>query len=367
MNHPAASPKVLVAPLDWGLGHATRCIPIVHQLMAVGCRVVLAGEEKVAALLQQEFPQLPFLSLTGYRVQYAAGKWGLATKIVAQIPKLIAAIKEEQAWLQRVVAEEKIDAVISDNRYGLAHPQIPSVFITHQLLIKAPIAAAENLLQEINYKYINKFSTCWVPDNAGTDNLAGALSHPRKMPDIPVTYIGSLSRFTRSDEQQNKQLVLLLSGPEPQRTMLEEKLLEDLEEYTEPVVLVRGLPQGGSAVFVKGNVTVYPHLPSAHLQEVCTHASFIIARCGYSTVMDLARLGKKSILIPTPGQTEQEYLAKYLMQKQFALCVEQKKFRLKPLLELAGSFRYNVPQPAGEESLKVAVADFVSLVQQGMI
>lgn len=341
MTQSLTSPKILVAPLDWGLGHATRCIPIIRELLAQNCHVVLAGEGKNKALLQREFPHLSFLDLPGYGIEYASSGWGLTAKIVAQIPKILSAIKQEQAWLQKVVADEKIDAVISDNRYGLYHENIRSVFITHQLCIKAPLAFAETILQKINYQYINEFDECWVPDTAGENNLAGILSHPEDLPGIPVRYLGVLSRFhgTESNLDQDY-LLLLLSGPEPQRSLLENNLLDELKDYTKPIVLVRGLPETNESLEAAQNVTVFSHLPALELEQKIKGASLVISRCGYSTVMDLAVLKKKSILIPTPGQTEQEYLAKHLMQKNFAFCVEQKKFKLKKVVELAASFPY---------------------------
>lgn len=341
MSRFPASPKVLVAPLDWGLGHATRCVPIIRELLAQGCTVLVAAEGKIKVLLQTEFPQIPFVHLPGYNIQYASSGWGLAIKIVAQIPKLLSAIKEEQAWLQKVVEEEKIDVVISDNRYGLYHAHIPSVFITHQLRINAPVKFAEAFLQRINYRYINQFSECWVPDAEGKNNLAGILSHPAEMPSIPTKYTGVLSRFNpEQSTSATGHLLIMLSGPEPQRTLLENNLLEELKDYTAPVVFVRGLPDSSDEIEVNDNVRVFSHLPAAELEAKLKHASLVIGRCGYSTVMDLAVLKKRSILIPTPGQTEQEYLAKHLMENNFALCIEQKKFRLKNTLALAGSFHY---------------------------
>ncbi|GAA4740818.1 glycosyltransferase [Flavisolibacter ginsenosidimutans] len=341
MNRPIASPKILVAPLDWGLGHATRCVPVVRELLRQGCTVLLAGESKQKALLQQEFPHLPFLELPGYRIEYASSGWGLAAKIVAQIPKLLSAMKDEQEWLKKVVEEEKIDAVISDNRYGLYHADVHAVFVTHQLRIKAPVKLAEDFLQEMAYSYINKFDECWVPDAEGNEVLAGELSHPEELPSIPLRYVGTLSRFGNAQMPENgKSLLILLSGPEPQRTLLEESLLDELKEYEQPVVLVRGLPGEAGELNVPENVSVYNHLPAAELEEKIRNASLVIARCGYSTVMDLTVLKKRSILIPTPGQTEQEYLAGYLMKRSFAFCVAQKKFRLKNALALAENFPY---------------------------
>ena len=361
MDQPNVSPKVLVAPLDWGLGHATRCIPLIRELLQQGCNVVLAASGKGKALLQQEFPGLPMLDLPGYDIEYASTAWGLAVKIVAQIPKLLSAIKEEQAWLEKVVAEEGIHAVISDNRYGLNHPTVPCIFLTHQLCIKAPLQFAEDLLQNLAYDYINRFTECWVPDEESENNLAGDLSHPQNLPEIPVQYIGPLTRFQSSNAEANDgPLLLLLSGPEPQRTLLEERFLEDLQAYHSPVVLVRGLPGEAEPLAVTDNVTVYNHLPAAELEQKIREAAMVISRCGYSTVMDLAALQKHSILIPTPGQTEQEYLARHLMQKNLAFCVEQKKFRLNLAVELAGRFPYqSFPQQSGNV-LQQVVARFVS-------
>ena len=344
MIPPNAPVKVLVAPLDWGLGHATRCVPIIRELLAQNCTVLLAGEGKNKILLQQEFPELSFLHLPGYQIEYASSDWGLALKIVAQIPKILSAIKQEQAWLEKVVDEQKIDVVISDNRYGLHSKKARSVFITHQLLIKAPVSLGENLLQQINYQYINEFDECWVPDAEGEKNLAGILSHPGRLPSVPLKYLGTLSRFNLTESNiDHDYLLILLSGPEPQRTLLENQLLKELEDYTKPVVLVRGLPNTDESLSINKNVTVFSHLPAKELEQKIKSASLVISRCGYSTVMDLAILKKKSILIPTPGQTEQEYLAKHLFAMNFALCVEQNKFRLKQALTLVNSFPFSFP------------------------
>ena len=305
---------------------------------------------------------MPILPLPGYEIEYAASGWGLAVKIVAQIPKLLAAVKEEHAWLQKVVAEQKIDAVISDNRYGLYHQEVPSVFVTHQLCIKAPLKFAEDLLQEAAYQYINRFAECWVPDAAGESNLAGDLSHPANRPSIPVYYLGPLSRFEKTEtKKEGEDLLVLLSGPEPQRTLLEEMFVQDLKEYTKPVVFVRGLPGEEERLAVNANVTVYNHLPAAALEQKIREAGLVISRCGYSTVMDLAALQKRSILVPTPGQTEQEYLARHLQQKNFAFCVEQKKFRLKNALELAEAFPYR-PYLNPESNLHAVVKSFVEIL-----
>ena len=363
MDHQNSSvrPTILVAPLDWGLGHATRCIPIISALIHQNCNVLLAGEGKIKVLLQQEFPQVSFLDLKGYQISYSKSKWTLPFTITTQIPKILAAVNYEHEWLEKTVLEHSIDAVISDNRYGLYHTQIPSVIITHQLLIKTPFGKqVDKYLQQLNYEYITQFTECWVPDVEDSANLAGELSHPLKEPSIVTKYIGPLSRFIPDSEpREDKDLLVLLSGPEPQRTVLEELLLEQLVDYSGPVCFVRGLPGDNTHLTVPNNISVYSHLAADELKKKIQQASFVIGRCGYSTVMDLAVLKKKGILIPTPGQTEQEYLAKHLMKMNFALCIEQSKFRLKNALELASSFKYVYPTFVGENHMQEAVHSLV--------
>lgn len=356
-----AKPRILVAPLDWGLGHATRCIPIISTLTRLGCNVLLAGEDKTACLLQQEFPHLPLIPLEGYRVRYARSGWELALTLTAQIPRIISAIEKEKEWLDRIVEEHAIDAVISDNRYGLFHDKIPTVFITHQLLIKTGMGKwGDEFLQGLNYQYIQQFGACWVPDHEGEDNLSGDLSHSGAKPSIPLRYIGPLSRFEGPEQHEEKHLLVLLSGPEPQRTIFEELLLEQLQPYDGPVVFVRGLPGSEEMPEHPSHVSMHNHLPAAQLKKVMEEASLVIARCGYSTVMDLAALRKKSILVPTPGQTEQVYLSGHLLQKGFALCAAQDKFRLANLLELSGQFNYVLPQASSPERyLEEAVEELV--------
>jgi UDP:flavonoid glycosyltransferase YjiC (YdhE family) len=339
------SGNVLVAPLDWGLGHATRCIPIIKTLLKKNGSVILAAEGKTKALLRQEFPNLPFLDLQGYNVQYSKEKWWLPFHMAGQIPKILAAIEAEQEWLQKAVKDHNITAIISDNRYGLHHKEVHSVFITHQLLIKTGLGKwMDEILQDQNYGYINRFDECWIPDVEGEDNLAGELSHPEAKPVIPFHYIGPLTRFNSDGhESSNQHLLIILSGPEPQRTLLEEIILSQINDVSNPVVLVRGLPDTNETIEAPSHVKVYNHIAAQELEQLIRDASLVISRCGYSTVMDLVTLKKKSILIPTPGQTEQEYLAKYLMKKGAAFFVEQDKFRLMNVLELANNFNYTLP------------------------
>jgi len=349
--------RVLVAPLDWGLGHATRCIPVIREFMSAGAEVWLAGEGSQESLLKEEFPGLPFLHLPGYRIRYAGSAAGLVWQLFRQLSKMHKAIQEEQQWLKKMVRDYGFDAVISDNRYGLYHSAVPSIIITHQLLIKTGWGKwTENLLQKKNYEYINRFTACWVPDSEGSQNLAGDLSHPLKMPDIPVRYTGWLSRFTKQDiPEQKNHLLFLLSGPEPQRSMLEKIIRAEIAYYDGTVTVVRGLPGQNPELPSDERIRFYNHLPSGALSKEMQEASLVICRSGYSSIMDAIALEKKSILIPTPGQTEQEYLGRSLMEKNIALSFSQKEFSLRTALEKAAVFKYTLLPANNAQRLAEAI------------
>ncbi len=374
MNQPVSAKisgktRVLLAPLDWGLGHATRCIPIIRELQNNGCEVFVAGEGMQQVLLQQEFPGLSFLPLQGYRAKYASTKAGLLWQIFLQSFKFLRIIKKENVWLSKYLEKYAFDAVISDNRYGLYSDKIPCVFITHQLSIKSPFGRwSEKLLQKSNYKYISRFAACWVPDEE-MHGLAGELSHPEKIPQVPLAYLGLLSRFNQQEKAdtinkpEKEQVLILLSGPEPQRTIFENKIVEQLTGCNDDIVVVRGLPGHASVIPSGDRIRFYNHLPADELANEMKKATFIISRSGYSTVMDIAALQKKSILVPTPGQTEQEYLASYLSGKKFAYTVSQKNFSLQPDLEKAKDFSYHLPAIANNGRLREVIQSFLATLR----
>lgn len=340
INNPAyESLKVLIAPLDWGLGHATRCIPIIKELLNQRCEVIVAATGAQRALLQEEFASLTFVKLPGYCIKYGKNRAFTILRLIGSIPKILIRIKQERAWLRRFAAREGVALVVSDNRYGLAVPGIFCVLVTHQLLIKTPFGRpADLLLQRLNYRLIRHFSRCWVPDVAGDRALAGELSNPGRLPAIPTRYIGWLSRFDgrSSGDEAEAALLILLSGPEPQRTLLEQRILQQAAASPCRMVLVRGLPAGSVPLKdIPPGILVYEHLAAAALERMVRNAGLVIARSGYSTVMDLRRMRKRALLIPTPGQTEQEYLGRRLAEKGWVACVEQNDFSLEEALALA--------------------------------
>ncbi len=372
MNHDPAGKKdgplrILVAPLDWGLGHATRCIPVIYELLGQNIDVWLAGEGPQEILLKREFPDLPFLYLRGYRVKYGRSGLRLISTIFRQVPGILSAIRQENDWLKEVVKRYQFDGVISDNRYGLNHPGIPTVFITHQLAIKSPFGKwSERILQKRNYQFINRFTECWIPDEETQDGLAGQLSHPTTMPSVPVRYIGILSRLKKGNSEEKKDhLFISLSGPEPQRTLLENKIIHDIGHYNGTATIVRGLPGETTMIPSTNHLRFYNHLPTGEMNEEIQRAEYVISRNGFSTVMDIATLGKRSILIPTPGQTEQEYLAKYLTERKIALCISQKEFDLQDALQKASGFEYNAKRYTRPSTLSATIISFLKTFTTG--
>lgn len=353
---------VLIAPLDWGLGHATRCIPIIKILQKNGCRVSIAAEGGAKTLLEAEFPGIAFINLHGYNVQYSLNKRFLPLKILAQAPKIMLAIRHEHAWLQKAVDEYGFDAVISDNRFGLYTRKVPCVFITHQLLIQVPFGWLQKLVQHINYRYINHYAQCWVPDFEGEMNIAGELSHPAKLPAAPVSYLGPLVRFEKMEKAAPRyKWMVILSGPEPQRTILENKLVGVIKSMHEKVLLVRGKPGSSQTIATPPNCTIASHLSTADMLQSVAASEYVISRCGYTTVMEMLALGKKTVLIPTPGQTEQVYLARRLSQQGWCYTCTQDD-DLEVALSDAERFNYNLPaMPANQ--LEEIVKQFVESLQ----
>lgn len=329
--------RVLVSPLDWGLGHATRMIPIVRYLLSCGCQVTIAASEASKDLLLAEFPDLLFLDIPGYRVKYGQKGSQFFLKMAAQAPRILWAILREHFWLRSAMRIYRWDAVVSDNRYGLFHRRIPCAILTHQVRIRTGRAWLDGLLRPFIWALLRRFEVCWVPDMPGVPNLAGALCHghmPRH-----VQYIGPLSRFESGPTRLSDRLLVLLSGPEPQRTMWESSLRQELSQEALPATVVQGLPGQGVSEAAASEVEWIRHLPATALQARVRDAGWVVARSGYSTVMDLVCLGKAAVLVPTPGQPEQEYLAAHLQEMGLFPFLPQGAFRLGEALVLSARSR----------------------------
>ncbi|SDG89278.1 glycosyltransferase [Winogradskyella thalassocola] len=323
--------RILIAPLNWGLGHATRCIPIINALIENGFEPVIASDGIALGLLKKEFPKLSAFELPSYNITYAKKANGFKIKLIKDSPHLLKTIKREKKVIETLVETEAISGIISDNRFGARHKAIPSVFITHQLRVLS--GNTTWLSSKLHQNIISKFNECWVPDHMGSTNLSGDLGHPKNYV-APVKYLGALTRLKKLDIDTEYDLLVLLSGPEPQRTFLEEKLLRDLKHYTGSVLFIKGKVESEQQKTVMDHIVIYNYMTSNELEIAINKSELILSRSGYTTIMDLEKLEKKAFFIPTPGQFEQEYLAKRLCSEGIAPYCIQDDFDINMLSEI---------------------------------
>jgi len=310
--------KVLFCVLDWGLGHATRVVPLIEAENIKGHEVFIASDGNAARFLKNRFPHLTHLDgLPGYNVTYSVKGRLLPLHIAKQIPRICRVVKDENAWLKMVNEEYHFDEIISDNRYGCSLPNVHSVFITHQLNIRAPFW----LRPFVNWlirKLASTFNEIRIPDYPKVDTrLAGELSDQGRWKN--VRYIGPLSRFSLVETEGwrlSSPYLLVLSGPEPQRTILEELVIDLFTKKHLPLVVVAGKTDANEHR-LKNGVEYFSHLNDSRMKSALLQAKLIICRSGYSSIMDLEALNKKALFIPTPGQTEQEYLAEIAINRGF--------------------------------------------------
>lgn len=318
--------KVLVAVLNWGLGHAARCVPLIRALTSKGLHIIVASDGEALHLLRSEFPALPYYELPSYNVRYARSASGLPWQIWKQLPHFNRVIHQEKRLIAEIVNKEQVQLIISDNRYGAYHAEAKSVWLGHQLQLILPQRWQwlSGITNAIHRRLLRHFHAYWVPDLPGS-KFSGALSSFNK----PVSYTGVLSRFHTQVPMPEKKypVVAVLSGPEPQRSLLEEKLRAQLPQLPVRSLLVRGV-KGNGKIRSHQNYDETDFLIAQQLNQWLYHADWVIARSGYSTMMDLAILGKKALLIPTPGQPEQEYLASRAAGNRWAMVQSQDELSL---------------------------------------
>jgi UDP:flavonoid glycosyltransferase YjiC (YdhE family) len=352
MHSPQPDRRNLLCILDWGLGHASRSLALAEVLEAAGETTFFASCGRAKKFLEAERPDIKVYELPAYNVTYPTRFMPL--NVALQLPRWISTIWRERRCMERLINELGIDRIISDNRFGCYHPEVTSIFLTHQL---HPITHS-TLVSSIYRRYLQRFDEFWVPDHlAPEQRISGKLSDPKGY--NTVQFIGPLSRLVPATQRKRGfqadptdqpsplstrdappglHFLALLSGPEPMRTQLENILLRQLADLPGPNILVRGLP-GGAAPLpgpLPDDLTVYDFANTALLTRLLPAAQHIICRSGYSTLMDVYAItqGEKLILIPTPGQTEQVYLAQREAQRIGSKVVlEQDKLNLRTILK----------------------------------
>ncbi len=313
--------RIMVCPLNWGLGHATRCVPIIQEIERQGKQAVIAAYGQSEQWLRQEFPYHEIIHFPGVEVTYSKGESQVGAMLRA-IPKILRDIRREHRLLPQLIRQYHIDAIVSDNRFGLFCSEAPSVYMTHQLMIKMPkgLTWLEPLGHWLHHRFIRRYDCCWVPDYAESPSLSGDLSH-RFQTSKNTLFIGPLSRFlaptATNTVLSDYNTVAILSGPEPQRSLLESALTERFAASNEKALIVCGTPLPTAHWETIGNLTKVSHLPTSQIEALLLSTPHIYCRSGYTTLMDLDTLGRTATLIPTPGQTEQEYLAEIAVERGF--------------------------------------------------
>lgn len=348
--------RVLVAILNWGLGHATRSVPVIDAMLAAGMEPWLASDGQALQFLRKHYPELPALVLPAYGVRYRFQP--LLLDLALQTPRIARAIVAEHHQVRAWVRTHKFQAIVSDSRFGCFHTNLPSVIISHQLQLPLPGWQGGWVANAVNARLLQQFSSCWVPDAEHAPGLSGALSH-QSVSGPDVQFVGLLSRFGSTPELSKPpqvEILALLSGPEPARSKLEAQLLNQLPGLNKPWLLLRGLPGNDSIKPMPKQGAVADFLGGDALAALLQQTPLVIARSGYSTVMDLAALRKQALLIPTPGQHEQMYLGHHLANQQWFLVQQQLQLNLATALHEIQQLRPLKPLPqANPQALRNAI------------
>ena len=310
--------KIIIAPLNWGLGHATRCVPIIKELQKSNFTPVIASDGTALQFLIKEFPSLEFFELPSYKISYGRNlKWSLIRKI----PTIVRAVHKERLLIQEYIHQNpNVVGIISDNRFGCYYTKIPSVYITHQLNVLSGFLTP--VTSFFHRRVIRKYNECWIPDEENSV-YSGKLSRSSK--NLNQKYIGVLSRFKKQELPQDIDVLILLSGPEPNRTQLEIKLTSIFKTSSKKVYLIQGVVEKTQKTTKENQLTIVNFMLTKQLEHTLNLSKMVICRAGYSSVLDLVSLRKKALLIPTKFQNEQEYLAKYLQQKGYFSFVKERK------------------------------------------
>lgn len=376
--------KVLVAPLDWGLGHATRCIPVVREFLRQGAQVELAVVKANARLLREAFPELRQRLAPSYNVVYPKHGYNMGLWLVKNGVHLNAVSRFEHRFVEEMVARHHYDVILSDNRFGFYSRAAKSIYMTHQRRIAFPqaLSAMEPVGQLWHASVMKRFDEVWVPDYEEAPGLAGAMSHVKICPRT-LKYVGALSRFSwtvgvgaesaagtvaasaaplgaasgvAESIAPAYKFVAVVSGVEPARSRFEEKLKQAFARIPGRHAIIQGRPAAGVKTWTEGNVQFFTHLPDAEFARVVQGAEWLVSRGGYSTVMDMAYLGGKCVFVPTPGQYEQIVLGDELSRAGYANCISERNFSAESLLDLVTRRpEVKIPQPPQESPLVAAV------------
>ena len=321
--------KILICPLNWGLGHATRSAPIIEKFLEENHEIVIGGNGMSYEYLKMKFPKLRHIYINGININYGHNRT-FSIFFFLNIPHIIINTIKENKKLKRIQKNENFDIIISDNRFGLSNKNILSIYMTHQTSIFLPgyLKILNSLATKVHRFIINKYSLCWIPDIEADLSISGKLS--ADVNGLNIRKIGILSRFSSkkvlSDIEKKYDFLFILSGPEPQRSIFEDIIYNKFINSNYKIVILRGKPGSVETKNNTSDIKFYNHVNDDEFMRFCSQSSTIVCRSGYSSIMDLARIKRKAVIVPTPGQTEQEYLTEHLSENFGFKAVSQKQF-----------------------------------------
>lgn len=339
-NPPPSQKRILYAVLNWGLGHAVHSVPMIRSL-SKNNEVILAATGRALAFLKDEFPHLQSINLPDYTIQYASKQRLLVVRLILQVPAMLVSLLREHWQTEKIVRERDIDLIFSDNRYGVYSRNVPSFFITHQLRFKLParLRKFEVISEWFNRWYFRKYSGVLVLDEAGKENMAGDLAHSGKICRHPkLTYIGLWSTVHKENVPQDIDVLAVISGPEPHRGIFGKKVIEQMKNMPGNKVVILGKPEDTEKDYSYPGLQVYSFKNRKEVNDLLNRAKIVVCRSGYSSTTDLVSLKKPALMVPTPGQTEQEYQAEYYRDKGYFYMVSQEEMNLSVDLKTAKKF-----------------------------
>jgi len=358
-----------VAPLDWGLGHATRCVPVIREFLRQGAQVELAVVKSNAGLLRRIFPNLRQHLAPSYNIVYPKHGYNMGLWLLKNGVHLNRVIRYEHLYAEKLVEKQGYDVLVSDNRFGFYSSKAKSIYMTHQRRIAFPpmLSAFESTGILWHATVMRHFDEVWVPDLPEYPGFAGRMSHVRLAP-RPVKFVGALSRFSpfsgdsglqQGSCEKKYRFVAVVSGVEPARSRFENLLKETFSKMDGRHAIIMGRPALGVKSWTEKNVDFFTHLEDDAFAETVKSAQWVVSRGGYSTILDMAVLGCSCIFVPTPGQYEQVVLARDLSESGAVLALDEKNLNREALQNLVdglvGSVTVKLPKAKQMDLLKTAV------------
>jgi uncharacterized protein (TIGR00661 family) len=338
-----SSPKnIFIAPLNWGLGHATRNLPLIRKFMANNFKIIIAATGRSKDLLMKEVPDCIFVDFPDYPIKYPRSRFFVTRFMLIIFPQMLLSMWKEKRMLIKLHKQYNFDLIISDNRFSLTLKDVPSYLISHQLRYKLPwpIQKMEWLPEFFNYSHFRKYDKIIIPDSDGQKSLTGELSHNlRYLPDDKLYYAGIITDLPEENkiEKQSIDYFIIISGPEPQRTKLEKLIFQQIGDLKGRIIVALGIPEKNYKIRM-GDALFFTYMSRMEISHYLRKARFIISRPGYTTVMEMIELKKRGLFIPTPGQIEQEYLAAYFMENGWSYAASQYGLNIIESVEIAQTY-----------------------------